>query len=87
MAPTRGAGLVTVFRVPVGSSVSLVDASDPEEARAFVAQELGYRHKPYLVADLEIREATDDEQTLYASLGGKVKKAKIKRDPAEGRNQ
>lgn len=75
------------FRIPIGSSVSLVDASDPEEARAFVAQEMGYRNKPWLVADLEIREATDDEQALYASLGGKVKKAKIRRDPAQGRNQ
>lgn len=75
------------FRIPIGSSVSLIDAADPEEARAYVAQELGYRNKPYLVRDLEIREATDDEQALYASLGGKVKKAKIRRDPAEGRNQ
>lgn len=78
---------MTVFRVPVGSSVSLVDATDPEEARAFVAQELGYRHKPYLVANLEIREATDDEVNHHKSLGGKVAKAKIKRDPSEGRDQ
>lgn len=78
-------GVPVIYRVPIGSSVSLIDAADAEEARAFVAQELGYTHKPYLVTNLEIREATDDERVHYESLGGKVKRAKIRRDPSEGR--
>lgn len=76
-----------IYRIPIGSSVSLIDASDPEEARAYVAQQMGYRHKPYLVAGLDIREVTDDELEHYKKLGAKVAKAKIKRDPSEGRNQ
>lgn len=71
------------FRIPIGSSVSLVDAADTEEARAYVAQELGYRNKPWLVRDLAVREATDDEIGLHKLLGGKVVKAKIKRDPTK----
>lgn len=75
-----------IFRIPVGSSVSLVDASDPEEARAYVAQQLGYRHKPWLVRDLPIREATTEEVEQVKLLGGKVAKAKLERDKSEGRN-
>lgn len=75
-----------IFRVPIGSSVSLIDASDAEEARAFVAQQMGYRHKPWLVRDLVIREATPEEVEQVKLLGGRVAKAKIERDPAQGRN-
>lgn len=77
---------MTVFRVPVGSSVSLIDASGPEEARAYVAQQLGYRHKPWLVRDLPVREATPDEIDAHKALGGKVATAKLERDPSKGRS-
>lgn len=75
-----------IYRVPIGSGVSLIDAGDPEEARAYVAQQLGYRNKPWLVRDLDIREATTEEIERHKALGTKIAKARLERDPSEGRN-
>lgn len=74
-----------IYRATVGSSVTLVDAADENEAREFIGTKLGYAHKPYLWDRIALSSPTEEQLERDKALGLKVVKAVIKRDPAEGR--
>lgn len=75
-----------IFRATVGSSVTLVDARDEDEAREFIGTKLGYAHKPYLWKRIELSSPTDEQLERDKALGLKVVEAKVARDPAKGRD-
>lgn len=77
---------MTVYRIPIGSGVTFVDAADDDEAVRFVAQQLKVTHKPWLWRDLEVTEASAEAIDAHKALGGKVVKAKLKRDPAQSKD-
>lgn len=74
-----------IYRATFGS-VTLVDAASEAEAREFIGTKLGYEHKPYLWRQIELTIPTDEQLERDKALGLKVVEAKIKRDPAKGRD-
>lgn len=76
-----------IYRATVGSSVTLVDAADENEAREFIGTKLGYAHKRYLWDGIALSTPTDDQLERDKALGLKVVKATVRRDPSEGRSE
>lgn len=62
---------MTTFYANVGGPL-VVDATDPEHARRYIAERLGYENKPWLVRDLEITPATDEQIERYLAVADKV---------------
>lgn len=75
-----------IYRATVGSSVTLVDAASEDEARRFIGTKLGYTHKPYLWARIELSQPTAEQLERDKALGLKVVKAELK-DPSKGRDE
>jgi hypothetical protein len=74
-----------IFVANVGTGLLLVDASDEDHCRKALAKRLGYAHKPWIANRIEVRVATDEDQSLLKALDAKVWKAPKLEDPTKGK--
>ena len=75
---------MTVFVANVGTGLLLVDAADEDHCRAALAKRLGYGHKPWIAARIEIKVDKEAEALLMAH-GAKVWKAPAPKVKTKGK--
>lgn len=56
------------YAVYAGTSFFVVPASTTAEARKLALEVTGFKHKPYLARDWNIRPATQEEVDRYAAM-------------------
>lgn len=50
----------------------VVSAKSAEDARWYTAERLHYEHKPWLVAEITVREASQDEVDQFVNMSGRT---------------
>ncbi len=75
---------MTVFVANVGTGLLLVDAVDEDHCRAALVKRLGYGHKPWIAARIEIK-VDEEAEALLMAHGAKVWKAPAPKVTTKGK--